>query len=89
MEAHREPHVDDVVIASAQVPSRLAPAAPIVLGSTAVGAGIGMALGGPPGALVGAGIGWVTQRYHIAGGPWGHLWHEMKRSYKKLSGQTP
>jgi len=57
---------------------KLAPNAPIVIGSTAAGAGIGMMLGGPPGAALGAGIGWVTERYQIAGGPWGRVWNKLK-----------
>lgn len=50
---------------------KLDPLAPVVLGSTAAGAGIGFFLGGPPGALVGAGVGWVAERYQIGGGLFG------------------
>lgn len=54
------------------------------MGSTAVGAGVGFMLGGPPGALVGAGIGWVAEKYRIAGGPWGKLWDFGKAKVEAL-----
>lgn len=53
---------------------RLAVAAPIVVGATAAGALIGSAILPGPGTAIGAGVGWLTERYQIAGGPWGRLW---------------
>lgn len=41
------------------------------LSSAAVGAGVGFMMAGPPGALVGGGIGWLVEKYRIAGGPVG------------------
>ena len=61
---------------------KLAPAAPTVLGSTATGAGIGFLVGGPPGAAVGAGIGWVAERYQIGGGPVGKIWGGIKKRFQ-------
>jgi hypothetical protein len=57
---------------------KLDPLAPTVLGSAATGAGIGFWLGGPPGALVGAGIGWVAERYQIGGGLFGKAVAKIK-----------
>lgn len=50
------------------------PTSPKALGSTAVGAGVGLVLGGPPGAAVGALVGWGVEKYRVAGGPVGKLW---------------
>ena len=52
---------------------KLASLAPSVLGSTATGAAIGMGLGGPPGAALGAGVGFFVEKFQIAGGPFGKL----------------
>lgn len=51
-----------------------APTSPKALSSAAVGAGAGFMLGGPPGALVGAGVGWLVEHKRIAGGPVGKAW---------------
>ena len=48
------------------------------LTSTAVGAGIGLVMGGPPGAAVGALIGWGVEKYRVAGGPIGKLFDKVK-----------
>jgi hypothetical protein len=57
---------------------KLEPLAPTVLASTATGAGVGFLVAGPPGALIGAGIGWVAERYQIAGGPVGKAIAKIK-----------
>jgi pyruvate dehydrogenase E2 component (dihydrolipoamide acetyltransferase) len=62
---------------------KLAPFAPTVLGSTATGAAIGFGLGGPPGAAVGAGLGWLAERYQIAGGPFGVAASKVKALFTK------
>ena len=77
----------DVVVATdpnAVHAVKLAATAPTVLGSTAAGAAIGMVVGGPPGAAVGAGIGWVTERYHIGGGFFGKGWGKLRAHLAKM-----
>lgn len=61
------------------------------LGSTATGALAGLAIGGPPGALVGAGVGFVVEKYRIAGGPFGKLWDwaKAKHAAMKAGGAPP
>jgi len=65
---------------------KMAPLAPVVLGSTAAGAGIGFMVAGPPGAAVGAGLGWLAERYQIAGGPFGLAVDKVK---SLISGKAP
>ena len=48
------------------------------LGSAGTGAAAGFLIGGPPGALVGAGAGWIVEKYRIAGGPFGKAWDWLK-----------
>ena len=77
----------DVVVATdpnAVHAVKLGATAPTVLGSTAAGAAIGMVVGGPPGAAVGAGIGWVTERYHIGGGFFGKGWGKLRAHLAKM-----
>lgn len=68
---------------------KLAATAPIVLGSTGAGAGIGFLLGGPPGAAIGAGVGWVAERYQIGGGPFGKVWNKIKNKLHKGTAAAP
>jgi len=68
---------------------KLAPLAPVVLGSTAAGAGIGFAVGGPPGAAVGAGLGWLAERYQIGGGPFGIAVNKVKALFNKTPPAAP
>lgn len=70
---------------------KLAPLAPSVLGSTATGALIGSAILPGPGTLVGAGIGYVAERWQIGGGPFGKvagkvkgIWHKHKTALTGL-----
>jgi hypothetical protein len=56
---------------------------PKALGSAAVGAGIGLVMAGPPGALVGAGVGWAIEKYRVAGGPVGKLWDKLAARFGK------
>jgi hypothetical protein len=65
----------------------LAAASPKVLGSTGAGAGIGFLLGGPPGALLGAGIGFVSEKWQIAGGPSGVL-AKVKAKWQAIAKPT-
>lgn len=65
----------------------LAANSPKVLSSTGAGAGIGFLLGGPPGALLGAGIGFVSEKWQIAGGPSG-LWNKVVTKVKTLTHPT-
>jgi len=44
-------------------------AAPTNLVGAAGGAGLGFLLGGPPGAAVGAAVGYLAERYQVGGGP--------------------
>lgn len=64
---------------------KLAATAPPVLGATAAGAGIGFVVGGPPGAAVGAGVGWVMERYQIGGGPIRKLWVHVRNWHHKAT----
>ena len=61
---------------------KLLASSPKAWGSTAAGAGIGFIFGGPPGALIGAVIGHVVERYQIAGGPIGKIWDKIKPAAK-------
>jgi hypothetical protein len=51
---------------------------PGIVGSTLAGAGIGAAMGGPPGAAVGAVAGFIVERYKILGGPAGKIYHAIR-----------
>ena len=62
---------------------KLAPLAPTVLGSTAAGAAIGTAIFPGPGTLVGAGAGWLVERYQIGGGPFGKVAKKVKATWLK------
>jgi len=57
------------------------------LGSTATGAVAGLMIAGPPGALVGAGAGWIVEKYRIAGGPFGKVsdWVKAKWAAHKAA----
>jgi hypothetical protein len=68
--------------------TKLEPCSPIVLGSTAVGAGIGALVGGPPGAAAGAAIGWLSERYMVLGGPLGKVWEGLRHGVKKITAST-
>lgn len=62
---------------------KLAPLAPTVLGSTAAGAAIGTAIFPGPGTLVGAGAGWLVERYQIGGGPFGKVARKAHATWLK------
>lgn len=62
---------------------KLAPLAPSVLGSTATGALIGSAILPGPGTAVGAGIGWLVERYQIGGGPFGKVAGKVHQAWLK------
>jgi hypothetical protein len=47
---------------------KLAPLSKPVIGATAAGAALGALVAGPVGAVVGAGVGFVQERYQVAGG---------------------
>jgi hypothetical protein len=51
---------------------------PAIVGSTLAGAGIGAALGGPPGAAVGAVAGFLIERHRIFFGPVGRIYHAIR-----------
>ena len=65
------------------------PASPKALTSTAVGAGVGLVLAGPPGALLGAGVGWLVERYRVLGGPAGKLYDAVKAKLEKHPAAPP
>jgi hypothetical protein len=67
---------------------RVAALAPKTLGSTAAGALIGSAILPGPGTLLGAGAGWLAERYQIGGGPWGKLWDKGTAMVKKATGKA-
>lgn len=70
-----DPHASHGVVLSVKSPK--------VLGSTAVGAGIGMAIAGPPGAVLGALVGLAAEKYQIAGGPVGRGYDWIKAKLGK------
>jgi hypothetical protein len=51
---------------------------PDIVASTITGAGIGALYGGPPGAVIGAGIGYLVERYRVLGGPVGALLRQVR-----------
>jgi hypothetical protein len=57
---------------------KLAPLAPQVVGSTGTMAAAGFLFGGPVGAAIGAGAGWLMSRYQIAGDPVHKVWLKVK-----------
>jgi len=66
--------------------TRTAPLAPKVLGSTAAGAVIGSMILPGPGTAIGAGVGWLAERYNIGGGPFGKLIDKVKPAFHKATG---
>ena len=64
---------------------KMSATAPPVLTATAAGAGIGLLVGGPPGAALGAGVGWVVERYQIGGGPIRKLWVKVRTWHHKAT----
>jgi hypothetical protein len=68
---------------------KLAATAPPVLGATAIGAGAGFMVAGPPGAAVGAAAGWVIERYQIGGGPIRSVWVHIKKHLHKNAAAAP
>jgi hypothetical protein len=62
---------------------KLAVTSPKVMTGTGTGALIGLAVGGPPGAAIGAGIGFLTERYQIAGGPIGKVYDKITGLFHK------
>ena len=52
---------------------------PAVTASAVTGAAIGAMAGGPPGALIGAGVGYLVERHRVLGGPVGRLMKFFKR----------
>lgn len=63
---------------------KLAATAPMALGGGAAGAGIGFFCGGPVGAAVGGGIGYLAERYQVMGGPLTVILAKVKGLVKKV-----
>jgi hypothetical protein len=59
------------------------------VGSAGVGAGVGFLVGGPLGALLGLGAGWVIEKYRIAGGPVGKAYDAVKARYEAHKAAKP
>ena len=67
---------------------KLAPLAPNALGATAAGALIGSAILPGPGTLIGAGVGYVSERWQIGGGLFGKSVNKVKTVFKKIPGTS-
>jgi hypothetical protein len=64
---------------------KIAANSPKSLSSTGAGAAAGFLLGGPPGALLGAGLGFLSERYQIGGGP-SSWWGKAVAKVKSITG---
>lgn len=69
---------------------QLSATAPVVLGAAAAGAGIGFMVGGPPGAAIGAAIGFVEEKYQlVSGGILGTVIAKGKALFNKTPPAAP